>query len=275
MKLLYALERIVAYLLYFTGVYWLVKRRLEREGAAVVLVYHHVLPGLRGMGEMVGEEAFDCQMRFLSECCRPSDWRGLREPGDTKGIKVLVTFDDGYRDNFTRALPIMGHYGIRGVLFVVTEFVFGRRRIDADDGETADEVFPTDDDLEAARKSSCITFGNHTASHKFVSGLDAGEFENELASSQALFQERLGEKPSLFAYPRGRRGDYTEAAAPVLEKCGFEAAFTMEPGRVTAQTPAYFVPRIGMSHVNDEIVFKVKMLGLLAPLVKLKNALGR
>jgi hypothetical protein len=80
--------------------------------------------------------------------------------------------------------------------------------------------------------------------------------------------------PELFAYPRGRRGDVTREATTVLEKHGIKAAFTMTPGRVTRTTDRYFVPRIGVSHVNDKIVFKVKILGLLSPLVKLKNLFG-
>jgi hypothetical protein len=78
----------------------------------------------------------------------------------------------------------------------------------------------------------------------------------------------------VFAYPRGREGDFGGHAAAVLERVGFKAAFTMVPGLADAKTPRFFVPRIGMSHVNDPVLFKVKMLGLLNMLVKAKNRLG-
>lgn len=277
MTFLYIVERLVSYLLYFTGIYWISKKHLERRSAGVVLVYHRVLEGKRAPGEMVGEAAFDWQMRYLKKCCAPFDWHTTRKAEDGgSGIRVMVTFDDGHRDNFTRALPVMEKHGVPGVFFLVTNFVFEKQKIDAD-GTVAghgEDQGPTDEELAAAKQSGLITFGNHTASHRIVSSLESHELDGELAESQNVFRERLGVVPELFAYPRGRRDDVTEGAAPILKKHGIKAAFTMIPGRVTRRTHPYFVPRIGVSHVNDRIVFKVKILGLLSPLVKLKNLLG-
>jgi peptidoglycan/xylan/chitin deacetylase (PgdA/CDA1 family) len=277
MTFLFVVERFVSYLLYFMGIYWISKKYLERRGTGVVLVYHRVLAGRRTSGEMVGEAAFDWQMKYLKEHCAPFDWLAQSGIGDAgKRIRVMVTFDDGHRDNFTRALPIMNEHGVPGVFFLVTNFVFARQRIGADGtvDKNGGDQGPTEEELAVAEGSGWITFGNHTASHRIVSGLDAYELDRELAESQNAFRERLGVLPELFAYPRGRSGDVSKEAIPILEKHGFKAAFTMIPGRVTRRTDPYFVPRIGVSHVNDRIVFKVKIIGLLSPLVKLKNLLG-
>jgi len=264
---LFLAEKVVSYFLYATGVYWLVRRRLRRRGAAVVLVYHRVLSGERGLGEMVGEAAFEWQMKYLSERCRPVEWSAMRESGGA-GVRVLVTFDDGYRDNFTRALPIMERHQIPGVFFLLTDLVFDRS-----EGERVGEA-PTKEELQTAARATRVTFGNHTASHPFVSRISVEEFDRELSRSQTRIREEMAVTPDLFAYPRGRARDVSEEAALVLSKHGFTAAFTMMPGLVKDDTPQFRVPRIGMSHVNDRVVFKVKMLGLLAPLVRLKNALG-
>lgn len=277
MTFLFAVERFVSYFLYFTGIYWLSRKYLEKRNTGIVLVYHRVLAGRRKPGEMVGETNFDWQMQYLKKYCAPFDWLVTPGIGDAgRGIRVMVTFDDGHSDNFTRAFPILAKHGVPGVFFLVTDFVFGRRKIENDAGvETDEEVHgPTDEELARAVGSGWITIGNHTASHRIVSSLNAYEFDREIAESQSMFRERLGVAPELFAYPRGRRSDMTKEAIPVLEKYGIKAAFTMIPGRVTRTTHPYFVPRIGVSHVNDKIVFKVKILGLLSPLVKLKNLFG-
>jgi hypothetical protein len=61
--------------------------------------------------------------------------------------------------------------------------------------------------------------------------------------------------------------------ATILEKVGIKADFTMVPGVVDAKTLRYFVPRIGVSHVNDRILVQVKILGLLGRVVKVKPRL--
>ena len=135
-------------------------------------------------------------------------------------------------------------------------------------------IFPSMDELRRAKRSPYIVFGNHTASHPIVSALSASECERELVTAQRQFLDRLEVEPEVFAYPRGRNEDISTATIPVLEKLNIQAAFTMVPGLVSPKTYRYFVPRLGLSHVNDEIVFRVKMVGLLNPLVKLKNCLG-
>lgn len=276
MKFLYTIEKLVSYLLYFTGVYWFAHRRLAKSGAAVVVVYHRVLAGRRGAGEMAGEDAFAWQMRYLRERCRPVGWPKICERGAGGGIRVLVTFDDGYRDNFTRAMPVMEQNEIPGIFFVVTDFVFDGREPGRGEGDVAadDGLVPSKSELEAANRSPWITIGNHTASHTIASQSGVTEFDAEIERSQARLREEFGDAPRVFAWPRGRSEDLTQQALEVLERHGIEAAFTMVPGRISGTESPYFLPRTGMSHVNDSIVFKVKLVGLLGPFVKIKNALG-
>ena len=274
MALLYRVELILSYLLYYTGIYGLRRKLLERRGAAIVLVYHRVLSGQRRLGETTGEYSFEGQMQHIQTHCIPTGWQEiLHNRGRDRGLKVLVTFDDGYRDNFVRVLPILEKYGIRAVFFVVTNFVFNRQPIDQ---ETQDDeaIFPSMDELRRAKRSPYITYGNHTASHPIVSTLSAEECERELFTSQQQFLEKLDVEPEVFAYPRGRNEDVTRTAVPFFEKLNIQAAFTMDPGHVSAKTEPYFVPRIGLTHVNDDILFRVKMVGLLNPLVRLKNYLS-
>jgi peptidoglycan/xylan/chitin deacetylase (PgdA/CDA1 family) len=280
-RLVYWLETIIAYLLYFSGLYWARKRSLDRREALVVIVYHRVTPGAGRLGEMVGEQSLDRQMRYIRRHSRPVDWRELtendaidgngRRKSDRPGLRVLVTFDDGYRDTFTRALPILERNGIPSIVFAPTDFVFGGKY---PEGEGDEVLAPTADDLRAAVESPLVTLGNHTASHSIVSTLSPDDFDRELGASQEAFLSRLGIRPEVFAYPRGRKSDLMDGAAPVLREHGFRMAFTMVPGIAGPGTDRYLIPRIGMSHVNDPVLFKVKLTGLLNALVTVKNFLG-
>jgi hypothetical protein len=108
-----------------------------------------------------------------------------------------------------------------------------------------------------------------------VSRTQPDVLEDELLEAQRQFQDRLGITPVVFAYPRGRRRDISKEAVAILKKLNMRAAFTMIPGIVSSRTDRFTIPRIGVSHVNNRILFKVKMLGLLNPLVSLKNKLSK
>jgi hypothetical protein len=269
MRIIYWLELIVAYLLFCSGAYWLRRRRLERNGASVVLVYHRVREGRGGVGDKVGERAFESQMQYLADKCRPVPWDRLIN-ADGEGIQVLVTFDDGYRDVFTRALPVLERHNVPAVVFAASELVFHHRLIE-ETGEPDDEVFPSAEDIEKVVLSSLVSFGNHTATHRSLSGLSIKECDDELAKSQAVFYDFLGVKPVVFAYPRGRQEDLRDDASQVFRKHNIKLAFTMVPGLVDRDTSVFSIPRIGMSHVNDSVLFRVKLLGMLNGLVNLKN----
>ena len=192
--MMYRLELLLARLLFYSGVYWLRKKWLQKRGARVVLVYHRVLEGNRGTGELVGLRSFERQMAYLKENLAP---RGAGDlvfaGGAAAGIEILVTFDDGYRDIFTRALPVLEKHKIPAVFFVATDLVFAGKPIERRQPEAGtDGLFPSDDDLARATRSPLVTFGNHTASHRFVSRLSAAELEEEIANSQKVFAEKTG-----------------------------------------------------------------------------------
>jgi peptidoglycan/xylan/chitin deacetylase (PgdA/CDA1 family) len=272
---MYQLELLLARILFYSGIYWLRKKWLLMRGATVVLVYHRILEGEAGTGEFVGLHSFEWQMAYLRKHWSPRAFGDLVHAGGAGGgIEVLVTFDDGYRDIFTRALPVIEKYEIPAIFFVATDLVFAGKSIERGPAdEDSPELFPSSDDLDRAVKSPFVTIGNHTASHRFVSQLSAVELETEIAHSQEAFAEKTGVTPDVFAYPRGRRQDLSAAIVPMLEKHGIKAAFTMLPGFLKQGTDRYFIPRIGVSHVNNHTLFKVKVLGLLNPLVELKNYL--
>ena len=78
------------------------------------------------VGLSVHQDAFDEQMRFLSEhcvCLTAEDAVRLLIRGTLPVNSVVVTFDDGYRDNLTLALPILEKYGVPATIFVATGLI--------------------------------------------------------------------------------------------------------------------------------------------------------
>ena len=215
-------------------------------------------------------------MQYIKNNFAPVNWEKLlfsKEPFPR--INILVTFDDGYKDNFTRALPILEKHHIPAIFFTPTNLIFKKKMIEKNSKEqNSKTVFPSINNITAVANSKYISFGNHTASHPILSSLSTENFKQELRISQKEFEKTLGIRPDIFAFPRGRKKDIPYAAHDILKNENIIAAFTMIPGLLDKNTNRYYIPRIGVSHINNRVVFKTKIIGLLTPLVKLKNILN-
>ena len=123
-------RRLIASVLYYSGALWLLAARNLR-GRIVVLMYHRVLPknvdthSARAI--VVSVETFHRQMRFLRRFFNPltleqfNDVLNGRQPLPPRAC--LVTFDDGWFDNHTYALPLLREHRVPAVIFAATGFV--------------------------------------------------------------------------------------------------------------------------------------------------------
>lgn len=131
-----ALKSSIAHLLYWLGVLQLWQRTALR-GKAVVLMYHRVLThderGKTGSHPsiVVDCEAFSEQMATLKQRFKVlslEEFSSRMENGiPFEDGSCLVTFDDGWRDNYMHALPILRQYGIPAVVFLPVNFIGTRR----------------------------------------------------------------------------------------------------------------------------------------------------
>ncbi len=96
-----------------------------RAGRVLVLMYHRVHPEPHALN--VSPEGFESQIRFLRECCHPLSLSevvdALRHGRPLPPRAVVVTFDDGYRDNYQHAFPILQRYEVPATFFVTSGMI--------------------------------------------------------------------------------------------------------------------------------------------------------
>src|SRR5688572_30322187 len=123
-------RRLIANSLYYSGLLWLVVAiRFHRK--AFVLMYHRVLPPgadtFSADSIVVHPETFARQMAFLRRYFRVLSVAELAEHLEAgRGLpsrSCVVTFDDGWRDNFDHALPILREQNVPAVIFVATDYI--------------------------------------------------------------------------------------------------------------------------------------------------------
>lgn len=192
---------------------------LERETRLYVLMYHSVAPDGTECGEWtVTQSTFREQLNWLTEHGYTSVLPSQLVSGERLPDKpVLITFDDGYADNCTLALPVLEETGHKAVVCVVTGYVGVRPEM------------MTWEQCRRVLDSGHMELGCHT--HALHDYPGTGRLEGEtresyearvfpdLEHSVALMEEKLGYKPLVIAYPHGVVDewieDYTNARFPI------------------------------------------------------------
>jgi len=196
-----------------------------------VLNYHKV--DYQSIALSIAPKEFEEQMEFLYNngyhTISPDQLVANLQQGEPLPDKpILITFDDGYLDNYINAYPIMKKYGFTATIFIVTSLV-GR-----------DERFMTWDQVSEMQQNGFV-FGSHTVNHLPLTKLNADQVRYELNESRREIARRIGYEPRYFAYPTGA---YNFQIAELVRESGYRAAFTIRYGQVGSDSNLYALERI-------------------------------
>jgi peptidoglycan/xylan/chitin deacetylase (PgdA/CDA1 family) len=146
---------------------------------------------------------------------------------------VLITFDDGYRDNLENALPVLQRHGYPAVLFVPVGFLDGGRR-PLPHEESLHLLGVVNDTLDwgelAELEAGGVRIESHGIAHRPVSELEPAEALREIALSKLRLEERLGRAVEAFAFVKGSQADFRPEHASLVQQAGYELAFTSVSG---------------------------------------------
>jgi peptidoglycan/xylan/chitin deacetylase (PgdA/CDA1 family) len=145
---------------------------------------------------------------------------------------VLITFDDGYRDNLENALPVLRAHGYPAVLFVPIGFLDDGRPLPHEELlVTLGVRNPTLDwDELAELEAGGVRIESHGIGHWPLTALEPAEATREIAVSKLRLQERLGREVEAFAFVKGSQADYRPEHASLVQQAGYKLAFTSVSG---------------------------------------------
>lgn len=193
-----------------------------------ILEYHEIVAGQPQEIHAVSAQLFADQLAWLSDqgyqVVRLGDWVDLAQRKSLNGERLIaLSFDDGYRDNYERAFPLLQARNFPATIFLVSAAI-GKTSAWRE-GALAESPMLTWAQVDEMRRAG-IEFGSHTLSHADLTRLDHKTIADELQQSRKDIENHLGEPVTLFSYPFSKLNREIKHQAA---KAGYQGACTYQP----------------------------------------------
>lgn len=213
----------------------------SRHYVVPIIMYHHVNKADPKRQDAVSPKRFDWHMAYLKKhhfnVLSLSTLVQIIKQGKPLPRKsVVITFDDGYEDNFQYAFPILKKYGFPATIFVITDIV-------------NTEGYLTTTQLKEMLARG-IEIGSHTRRHAYLPGILGKTLVEEIKNSKDRLEQELGVTITSFAYPNG---GFTEEVKQTVAQAGYESACTTNRGYDRFNRDVYELKRVRFSDQDDRV----------------------
>ena len=167
--------------------------------------------------------------------------------GERTGKVVGITFDDGYLNNLTHALPVLARQGFSATCFAVSQLAGKTNLWDADIGIAQTPLMNADQLRQWVAGGQEI--GAHSRHHVRLPEIDAATSRDEITRSKAELQDMLGTPVNHFCYPYG---EFTPLHTEMAREAGFHTTTTTQRSRVQTGEDMMLLPRVRV--VNNTLL---------------------
>ena len=239
---------------------------LKRRQDIPILMYHKVVKeesegGIHGTYVTVRQ--FEDHMKILKEegyeviTFKDLEDNKFKKRFDKNKKQIMITFDDGYEDNYTNAFPILKKYGFRAVIYLVSHLTYNKWDVENIDNPEKKFHMMNRGQIKEMQEWG-IEFGGHTKTHVKLSRITPEKAREEILDSTEVLEELLGRRLISFAYPYG---DLNDRVKQIVEEAGYKFGVATDSGSVCFSDDLFQIRRIGIFPNINNFGFKRKIKG--------------
>jgi peptidoglycan/xylan/chitin deacetylase (PgdA/CDA1 family) len=178
---------------------------------------------------------------------------------------ILLTFDDGFLNNYEIAMSVLHEMKIPAIFFINTSYIDEERNnsIPPENNTSYPDLTLMNWKQVRELSDNGFTIGSHGHTHRTIARLDEKEQEKEVRSSIDLISSKTGKKVFFFSYPYGTRNSYSRLTMKILARNDIRFAFTERWGAVDIHNAGnpYRLARVPILGYDDIEVFHHKLQG--------------
>jgi peptidoglycan/xylan/chitin deacetylase (PgdA/CDA1 family) len=218
-----------------------------KKRGVVIVLYHSV------GNSSVSKRLFEEQLLFLKEnytILKLDDLISyLRNNQAIRDNRAAITFDDGYRDNYEVAYPVLKCLNIPATIYLTASYL-----------DSGDTKYLSWEMAKEMVHSGLISIGDHTYSHPVLSNLKKDLQEAEIASGRKRIEDVLGINVTSFAYPYGQAPHFSKDTIGILKKSGYHYAVTAFSKKIDSPLQSvYEIPRVPMDGAMNMKEFEIRL----------------
>ncbi len=217
-------------------------RAVNGDGRTLRVLMYHKVNDVEGNRMSMPTSLFDEQMAQLHELGYTvvdldAVLAHYADGASLPPSSVLITFDDGYRDNLEHAAPILQRYGYPAVQFVPLGYIGDPLPLPHEEALATRGILnrTVDWDELGELERAGVRIESHGISHRPLADLELDEAAREIVVSKLRLEERLGRPVRAFSYVKGSEAHYKPVHLSLVRQAGYDVAFTSISG---ANSPA-------------------------------------